>query len=260
MNRQRQNTDSELHIIEIAELTHQRTNENDNDVYLGCNHLLYKYVYNRYHWNFLMGSTFLMVRLLYIFFLNAKLTIDEWYTDTLFFILVNNYLYKRIHWNNNCDSYFNTYYKGSVLVFFNIILTAFSIFNYNSNTFYITKHSVGSFDITNSLLFGLILCYVLINQIYTCIFLYRIKKILLYKQMVKYCILILYFFIDKLLLKIGIFNTLNINEYHIHHWFFGLILLILTDIPQPGYTFLQYINYSVYLHGVAVYGYDSILR
>jgi hypothetical protein len=37
-------------------------------------------------------------------------------------------------------------------------------------------------------------------------------------------------------------------------------LIFLTEIKQPYYTYLQYIHYAIYLHGVALYSYDSILH
>ena len=265
MNRVRQNTDVELQIVDISERTNIRIGNPSCKQTL--EDLLYRIVYYKYAWNIFMGFIFLILRIITVTNKINKLSLTEWYADTFMFILVNNYMFKRLHWNNNNDSYFNTNFKYIILAWFTFCLVFFSIINICSPSFYIAKNSSIFFNIPNVILFSLIIFYVIINQAYTIHFLYHCNdyKVLLCKQMIKYGLLTIYLCLDKIIYNVGLTDEpyeslINLNQYHIHHWFFGLILIILTELPQVYYSFFQYLHFVIYLHGVAVYSYDTILH
>ena len=264
MPRQRQNTEQELNIIQIAHNTRLRVGR--PSCKQRVSDLVYSLIYNKYYWNSFTFFLFVGLRLLCVDINVTQVSIFEWYNDTMFFVLANNYLFKRLHWNNgNRDYYNNTNIKYAIVPYFLIVLIVFTIWSERTPTFYITKESVYMFDDFNKGVFILILLYTFGIQVWSCRNLYRSvhRQKLLSIHAMKYCVLLSYFFLDKILIALDT-NVQSIsdveNNYHIHHWFCGIVLLFLTELPQPYHTFIQYLHYSVYLHGCAVYGYDTILQ
>ena len=275
MNRGRQNTDTELLLIELTEGAnirvyqeqlneYDRTEDVEDHQPNSQSSLLFKLIYNKYSWNFFMTTLFIGVRLFGIQTEYATITINEWYNDTLFFILANNYIYKRLHWNNAKQSFFNTPIRGHIIKIFILSFVIFTIINANIGPFYIAKSSILSYDLPHSILFTLIVGYISVNQLFSFHFMYthNFRTRILLKQFIKYILLCLYLLMDLILITLAIpvkTTGEHTNDYHIHHWFVGLLMIIMTEIPQPYYSILQYIHYSVYMHGVAMYGYDVIL-
>ena len=183
----------------------------------------------------------------------------------MLFLLSNNYLFKRIHWNNMGEDYYNTKYSHTIIPFFLSSVFIFSVSSHNNPTFYITKNSVFLFDTFNTTLFVFIVLYILILQSasWVTICKSRERKRLTIIHITKYILITLYFLLDRIILALHIKTSVTEsieNQYHIHHWFSGLLLLFLTEIKQPYYTYVQYIHYTIYLHGIALYSYDSLLQ
>lgn len=264
MQRARQNTEHELQIISVEHNTRLRVGRptcmnRTKDV-------LFSIIYNKYSWNTFTYMTFILLRLLTCHLYEIELNIHEWYNDIIIFIISNNYFFKRLHWNNIGQDYYREKTKFVIVPFFLLSLFIFSLWSHNSPTFYLTHESIKNFNNYDMTLFISSCIYVGILQLVTIIEILRSnKRIRLIRiQMLKYSLLMCYLGLDKLLY---LTNTPferseeNIdNEYHIHHWFCGLVLLFLTEIRQPYYTFVQYIHYSIYLHGIALYSYDSIIE
>ena len=264
--RQRYNTEDELHIVRIVN-NHSQYRDN----------VLYNAVYNKYYWNGIMCALFLAQRLINIFVHSHTIYLYEWFNDPILFLIANNYLYKRIHWNNIQESYFNTNYKNAALILFLIAVPLFGLVNdFVITSFYISKHTLTSYTSTQVLLFYAIILYTLLNQIVSFYTLYMKKAKFLVVQLMKYAMLAFYVNIYNLLELCNIPYTLGtaVNtdtvvilqeesfevEYHIHHWFYALCLIVLTELPEPYHTFIQYIHYVVYLHGVSYYGYDTLIN
>ena len=101
--------------------------------------------------------------------------------------------------------------------------------------------------------------YFIILQIYTFLFLYEhYKKKGVFIQLFKYFLLLIYIFSGNIIGLLGKFQ--ETNGYHIHHWILSIFFILLIDIHQPYYTMVQYLNYAIYIHGVAMYGYDAIIK
>jgi hypothetical protein len=258
-NTLRRNTDYELEIVEHVENAQLRVGR--PSYYTRLCDFTYKTIYYKYSWNSIMLLMFLFTRLMYINY-DYDVSIYSWYNDTLFFIIANNYIYKRIHWNNVNISYFNTTFKGWCYIVFLLSLGIFTILNINMPHFYLTKTSVEHFDVQNTSIFYLFILYVIINQCISVRYLYKHDNKLIIKQLLKYILLLLYVFMERIL---DIFNAdypdkeSFFNQYHFHHWICGLFLIVLTELNQPYHTMLQYVHFSVYLHGAAVYSYTPII-
>ena len=174
-------------------------------------------------------------------------------------------MFKRLHWNNKNDDFYRTNIRHYILPYFIIALTTFSIISHNTPTFYITKESVVNFDDYNKFLLSLVAIYTISVQLVSYIDMCksRNRNKLLKIQLVKFALITCYLILDRILfafkIPIGTHNIVE-NKFHIHHWLCGLILIFLTEIRQPYYTVLQYFHYAIYLHGVALYSYDSILQ
>ena len=266
MQRQRYNTEDELHIVRIV------NNHSEHR-----NNLLYNAVYNKYYWNGIMCTIFLLQRLINTFVHSHTIYLYEWFNDPILFLIANNYLYKRIHWNNIQESYFNTNYKNAALILFLITVPVFCLINdLLITSFYISKDTLTSYTSTQVILFYAIILYTLLNQIASFYTLYVKKKRFIIVQLLKYAMLVFYINIYNLLEIFDISYTVGVVinketliipqekpfevEYHIHHWFYALCLIVLTEFPEPYHTFIQYIHYAVYLHGVSYYGYDTIIN
>ena len=269
MHRQRYNTDDELHIVHIV-------NDNANNVNDTNFDFLYKAIYNKYYWNTIMGTIFLFQRLINTFINGHTIYLAEWYTDPLLFMLANNYLYKRIHWNNFNNSYFQTNQRNRAIFLFFISIPIYLVINdFIITSFHISKYSISSFNTHQILLFSGILIYtfgILASSIYCII---RRNRRLLYIHIAKIILLTLYINLYNLLEYFNITYTVGkiIHydesfasqtssfdvEYHIHHWFYALCLLILTELEEPYHTYIQYLHYLIYLHGVSYYGYDTLI-
>jgi len=263
MHRQRQNTEQELQIISIAHNTQLRVGE--PSIQIRTQDYLYKLIYNKYYWNAFTYFLFLTLRISSLHMGHTSVSIDEWYNDTLLFLLTNNYFFKRVHWNNRNQDYYQTRYKHTIVPFFLLSLLIFSLWSYNTPTFYITKTSIISFDSYSMTLFVCVILYVVLLQMISWIDIYRSQdwKKLYLILFTKYSILAIYLCLDRILLStdtpLAIQHPIE-NMYHLHHWFSGMILLFLTEVRQPYYTFLQYFHYSIYLHGISLYSYDNILQ
>ena len=263
MQRNRQNTEHELHIISVAHNTRLRVGT--PTFTKRCQDWLYALVYNRFYWNAFTFSLFLTVRLVSLSINITEVSIEEWYNDTLLFLFTNNYMFKRLHWNNKNDDFYRTSIRHFILPFYMITLLCFSLISHNMPTFYITKESVVNFDSYNKMVLGFVVLYAFLNQLlsFNDMCKSRRRNKLLKIQLVKYILLSCYLLLDRILLAMHVdigTHTIVENKFHIHHWFCGLIMIFLTEMRQPYYSILQYIHYAVYLHGVALYSYDSILQ
>ena len=263
MQRQRQNTEHELQIISLAHTTRLRVGE--PTVQTRTQDFLYRLIYNKYYWNAMTYSLFIILRLSSLHLGYTTITINEWYNDTLLFLITNNYFFKRVHWNNKNQDYYSTRHKYIIVPFFAVCVLIFSLWSHNTPSFYITKTSVTSFDNYSMTLFVCVILYAFIIQVASFIDIYksRQRKRLFSIMLIKYSLFIVYLCLDRLLLltntPLAIYEPVE-NLYHLHHWFCGLLLMFLTEIRQPYYTFLQYFHYSIYLHGIALYSYDNILQ
>lgn len=263
MQRQRQNTEHELQIISVAHNTRLRVGR--PSIQGHTQDFLYKLIYNKYYWNGFTYMLFLILRISSLHMGHTEVSINEWYNDTLIFLLANNYLFKRIHWNNKQEDYYSTNLKYAIVPFFTISLFIFSLWSHNTPTFYITKNSVVAFDSYSMMLFISVIAYTFLLQVLSIanICKSRERNKLLAITLVKYGIIAIYLCLDRILLALD--TPLTISEsvenlYHLHHWFCGLMLIFLNEVKQPYYTILQYFHYSIYLHGIALYSYDNILQ
>jgi hypothetical protein len=265
VSRQRLDTEVELQIV---------NQQFHNVVHVGrpkfiitnIHFMLYKLLYHKYLWNIFMFSIYFLSR----FFLGKNISLYEWYNDSLFFVLSNNYLYKRLHWNNDFEKYF-TY--QSVKCYFYFIATYIFMFLFEHisvfSQFHFSKNSVEKYNIYEYICFSIICIYIILLQLFSIIFLLNSKtKNITRKHFLKYIALLMYIFLEYICY--GLYYIFHIeynesvffisNNYRIHHWMLGLFLLIFTELPQQYHTNIQYIHYAVYLHGLSSYGYDSILE
>ncbi len=255
----RRNTEYELEIVEHVENAQIRIGR--PSYYTQLCDFTYKTIYYKYSWNSIMFLWFLFIRLMYLNY-DYDVSIYSWYNDTMFFIIANNYIYKRIHWNNANISYFNTTFKGWCYIIFILSLGIFTILNVNMPRFYLTKHSVEHFNVQDTSVFYLFILYAILNQCMSILYLYKQDNKLIIKQLFKYILVLLYIFMERILDIFNVYYPNNadfINQYHFHHWICGLFLIVLTELDQPYHTMSQYIHFAVYLHGVAVYSYVPII-
>jgi len=255
----RRNTEYELEIVEHVENAQLRIGR--PSYYTQLCDFTYKTIYYKYSWNSIMFLCFLFVRLMYINY-DYDISIYKWYNDSMFFILTNSYIYKRIHWNNINESYFNTTFKGWCYIVLVTSLSIFTIININMPRFYLTQNSIRNFDTTNTIVFYIFIFYVIINQCISIKYLGDHDIKLVIKQLLKYILLLLYIFMERILeiLHITYSNKPDfVNQYHFHHWMCGLFLIFLTEMKQPYHTMAQYVHFSVYLHGIAVYSYEPLI-
>ncbi len=223
--------------------------------------LLYKLLYHKYIWHIFTFSIFFIFRILF----GSTISLHEWYNDSLFFVITNNYLYKRLHWNNNMQKYFDNKDIKCYGSFF-IGLTGITLFTIYFPSFYFTKNKVFLYNDHESIVFCIICIYVFITQMLSIKNMYcSTNHYMFRKHIAKYLFLLLYICIE--IMCKWIYQVMSIdnsmffiyNKYHFHHWMFGMYLLIFTELQQHYHTILQYIHYAIYLHGVACYGYDSLL-
>lgn len=256
MNR-RNRTDTEMELIVI-----NYNQNNYEEIYSNkCLKRINRGLQNTYVWNTLMCSTFLCVRLLSALYFKHNITVEEWYSDSITFLMSNHYLFKRIHWNNNHDITF--YYNKNVLnicIFF-LSLTIFTVLSRVLPAFYITKNSIYEFNFNETILFYFLCCYVILNQVITFYYIsYLEKDNIILKHIIKYCLLAIFIFMNDILSELEITKYDINSDYHIHHWLSSLFLIFITEFKQPYHTIFQYIHYGVYLNGVACYGYDTLLN
>lgn len=263
MPRQRQNTDNELQIIKIS---------HDTSIRIGrpscisrIKDATFSLIVNKFNWQIYTTTTFLLLRLFSSLYPINALNNYEWLNDTLFFCISNSYTFRRIHWNNNESLIFNSESKYYLPLFLQVFIVIFTIISYKCPNFYLTKQSIENFDISNIILLSFIISYIIITQIFTLKYLYsqRSHNKLLIKHICKYCLIGSYLYLLQVLNYMNVpYNGINntVSEYHYHHWFIGLILLFITDLPQPYHSILQYSHYGIYLHGVSIYGYDTFVQ
>ena len=113
MHRHRQNTEHELEIVSTVHNTRLRIGE--PNIQVRIQDFLYKLIYNKYYWNGLTYMLFLILRLSSLQLEYTQISINEWYNDTLLFLISNNYFFKRIHWNNKNQGYYDTQYKYTIV-------------------------------------------------------------------------------------------------------------------------------------------------
>lgn len=263
--RQRQNTEDELYIVNVV------NNHSENR-----NNILFRALYNKYYWNSIMCMLFFTQRLANIYFNEHTIYLYEWFNDPIVLLLSNNYIYKRIHWNNVQESYFSSNYKNAALLLFFTSVPVFCIINdFIITSFYISRHSLTNYSSIQTVLFYSIIFYTILNQCISLHTLYKKRYRFVLVQIMKYALIVLYINLYNILELLHIKYTVGIVinketliipqeepfevEYHIHHWFYALCLIVLTELPEPYHTFLQYIHYTVYLHGISYYGYDTII-
>lgn len=260
-SRQRVDTEQELQIVE-QQFTHQIHIGNPIPCITNIQFALYKLLYHTYLWQSFMVVVFVSTRVLE----GVSISHNEWYNDILFFIISNHYLYKRLHWNNDRQKYFDRRETRCFIAFFTVFVGMF-VFNLLLPQFYFSLVAVSNYTIVEYICLYIIAFYVCITQVLSFLCLYHSKRPFIFrKQIFKYLLLIGYIFMDYICNALYLFvgkDTLQIetpHPYRLHHWMFGLFMLIFTELTQPYHTILQYIHYAVYLHGVSCYGYDGVLE
>ena len=218
---------------------------------------IYSIIQSTYKWNVFIFSVFLTIRIMFIKVFAVDIHIQEWYNDIPIFLMANHYLYKRIHWNSKKELFFmeentnnrSSISKGYIILIFIMSIIIYSLLHDTFRTFYISYSKLSNMDNIELFIFISICSYFICNQIYSIYYTYPSRI-----QFYKYMAIILYIFSGQL-----IYNMYTTkNEYHIHHWIIGILLMFLTEFRQPFHTYLQYIHYAIYIHGIAVYGYDTL--
>lgn len=260
-SRNRVDTDFELHIVN-EQFVNRINIGRPTPCITNTQFVLYKLLYHKYVWHSFMFLLFFLTRISF----GYSISLQEWYNDTLFFVISNNYLYKRLHWNNDGMKYFD---KREIRCYISFLLTYIGMFVFDiiMPQFHFSRFAISNYDISEYICFCGLCLYVCIIQFLSILHLYNSKNNFIFrKQLLKYLLLNCYIFLEYICY--GLYYVLDFdiklfsmsNNYRIHHWFFGLLLLIFTELEQQYHTIIQYIHYAMYLQGVACYGYDSLLK
>lgn len=211
-----------------------------------------------YQWSILTTTIFLSFRIGSIFFSIQQFTLDEWYNDLVLFMMSNQFLYKKIHWNCTRDLIQSEKDNCNILLFFFIALSVY-IFVHETSTFYISPSVLQDMSDIDILIVSIACGYFFITQLFSIIHIYeKLKKKGTVVHFFKYVLLLLYIFSGNIMSIFGKIQETTI--YHIHHWILAVFFMVLTDLYQPYHTTTQYLNYAIYIHGVAMYGYDAIVK
>ena len=211
-------------------------------------------------WGMFTFGIFLIFRISFMSSAYLPYTQDKWYNDIMIFLLSNHYIYKRLHWNNKRELFFRSKFPDNklwVITMYIAVLIIYTLINTKMDTFFITYSQIQRLTTFETAVFVSLCMYFICNQIYSIYYLYQShNKTILFNQLYKYLFIIVYAASGQMVKNILVQNP--DDTFHIHHWIIGLLLIFITELPQPYHTYIQYIHYAIYTNGIAVYGYDSL--